>query len=109
MDLNHDYTGLNDFLVIGSVERLQLCKCIILSQGDLGYTDPPIMDIRTFIGDYTDTDSIDALRRGIYNLLVTSQAVMPEEIISIDVVSSTGSDKFIVDMQFSFGSGQVVL
>lgn len=66
MDLNHDYNdGENPFLVIGAAERLQACKAAILAYGDLGYTDPPLPDIRDAIGDYTDVDGMDRVKRKV--------------------------------------------
>lgn len=104
MDLNHGYDGTNELLVAGSSERLQACKCVILAFGDLGYTDPPIPDISKSIGDYTDSQGMDTLKARIYELLLLSQVVMENEILSIDVVSNKGTDGFIVDLQFTFGS-----
>ena len=61
MDFNHDYNGTNELLVVGSRERLQACKCVILAFGDLGYTDPPIPSLGDAIGEFTDFDFEEAL------------------------------------------------
>ena len=104
MDFNHDYDGTNELLVVGGRERLQTCKCVILAYGDLGYTDPSLPDISSAIGEYTDDDGFDMIRNKIYEILIISQVVRDNEIISIDVTSEKGDDHFTVDMQFTFGS-----
>ena len=80
MDFNHDYDGTNELLVAGSRERLQACKCVILAFGDLGYTDPPIPDISDALGEYTDSDGMEAL------------------------TSLQGDDHFTVSLKLVFGS-----
>lgn len=104
MDLNHDYMGTNELLVVGSAERLQVCKCIILSFGDLGYTDPSIPDISEALGEYTDAAGADMLKRKIREILLVSQVVNDDDIVSIDVISSDGDSHFTVDLQFTFGA-----
>ena len=104
MDLNHDYDGTNELLVVGSRERLQACKCVILAFGDLGYTDPPIPDLSEALGDYTDFNGIEAVKSKIYQILVLSQVVRDDEILSLEVTSSQGDDRFTVDLQLTFGS-----
>lgn len=109
MDLNHDYNGNNELLLAGSSERLQMCKCAILAYGDLGYTDPPIPDIRDAIGMYTDSEGIDDLRNKIYEILIISQVVTEDEIISIDIISEPNDNIAVVDLQLSFGSDRFSL
>lgn len=104
MDLNHDYDGTNELLVVGSRERLQACKCVILAFGDLGYTDPPIPDLSESLGDYTDFNGIEAVKSKIYQILVLSQVVRDDEILSLEVTSPQGDDRFTVDLQLTFGS-----
>lgn len=104
MDLNHDYDGTNELLVVGSRERLQACKCVILAFGDLGYTDPPIPDLSEALGDYTDFNGIEAVKSKIYQILVLSQVVRDDEILSLEVTSPQGDDRFTVDLQLTFGS-----
>ena len=104
MDLNHDYDGTNELLVVGSRERLQACKCVILAFGDLGYTDPPIPDLSEALGDYTDFNGIEAVKSKIYQILVLSQVVRDDEILSLEVTSPQGDDRFMVDLQLTFGS-----
>lgn len=109
MDLNHDYNGINELLVVGSAERLQMCKCVILSFGDLGYTDPAVPDISTALGEYTDGEGVDILKNKIYEILLVSQVVLDSEIVSIDVTSPYGDDRFHVDLQLTFGSSSFEL
>lgn len=104
MDLNHDYDGTNELLVVGSRERLQSCKCVILAFGDLGYTDPPIPDLSDAVGDYTDFYGVEAVKSKLREILILSQIVRADEIQSIEVTSMQGDDHFTVDMQFTFGS-----
>lgn len=104
MDLNHDYDGTNELLVVGSRERLQACKCVILAFGDLGYTDPPIPDLSESLGDYTDFNGIESVKSKIYQILVLSQVVRDDEILSLEVTSPQGDDRFTVDLQLTFGS-----
>lgn len=104
MDFNHDYNGMNGLLVSGMAERLQLCKGAILSMGDLGYTDPGLPDIREALGDYTDTSGIDSVKSKIREILVISQVVLDSEILSIDVTSPIGDNKYVVDLRFTFGA-----
>jgi len=103
MDLSHDYDGTNELLVAGSRERLQACKCVILAFGDLGYTDPPIPDLGDAIGEFTDLDGIDAVKNKIYQILVLSHVVTDDEILSLEVTSPQGDDRFTVDLQLTFG------
>lgn len=103
MDLSHDYDGTNELLVAGSRERLQACKCVILAFGDLGYTDPPIPDLSDAIGEFTDLDGIDAVKNKIYQILVLSHVVTDDEILSLEVTSPQGDDRFTVDLQLTFG------
>ena len=102
--MNHDYDGTNELLVVGSRERLQACKCVILAFGDLGYTDPPIPDLSEALGDYTDFNGIEAVKSKIYQILVLSQVVRDDEILSLEVTSPQGDDRFTVDLQLTFGS-----
>lgn len=104
MDLSHDYDGTNELLVVGSRERLQSCKCVILAFGDLGYTDPSIPDLKDALGGYTDFEGTEALKTKIREILVLSQVVRDEEILSIDVTSEYGDDHFTVDLQLVFGT-----
>lgn len=104
MDLNHDYVEQEPFLVAGARERLQMCKCAILAFGDLGYTDPPLPDLREFLGEYTDLPTDAALEARIREILEIGQLCTPEEIISIAVTSPVGADRFTVSLQLSFGS-----
>lgn len=104
MDLNHDYLGQEPFLVAGARERLQMCKCAILAFGDLGYTDPPLPDLREFLGEYTDVPTGEALEARIREILEVGQLCTPEEILSIAVTSPVGADYFTVSLQLSFGS-----
>lgn len=104
MDLNHDYDGTNELLLDGNRERLQACKCVILAYGDLGYTDPTIPDLRDALGEYTDDYGAELVRSKIYEILVVSQVVREDEIISVDVVSPVGADYFTVDLQLTFGN-----
>lgn len=104
MDLNHDYDGTNELLVVGSRERLQTCKCVILSFGDLGYTDPPIPDLSDAVGDYTDFYGVEAVKSKLREILLLSQVVREDEIGSIEVTSLQGDDHFTVDLQLTFGS-----
>lgn len=103
MDLNHDYIEHEPFLLLGAAERLQMVKCAILAGGDLGYTDPEIPDIREFIGAYTDQETGDLLCGRIRELLVVGRFALPEEIISISIVSQVGDDHFTVSLDFTFG------
>lgn len=108
MDLNHDYNdGQNQFLVIGAAERLQACKAALLAFGDLGYTDPPIPDIRDAIGDYTDLDGMDSVKRKVREILTVSQVVRDSELLSVDVVSTVGDDRFTIEVEFTFGRIEV--
>lgn len=104
MDLNHDYDGTNELLVVGSRERLQACKCVLLAFGDLGYTDPSVPSLADAIGQYTDGDGFEAIRAKIREILVISQVVRDDEILSVDVTSATGDSRFTVGLQLSFGS-----
>lgn len=104
MDLYHDYNGDNELLVVGIAERLQMCKCVILSYGDLGYTDPSIPDISEALGDYTDDYGLEAIKNKIYEILILSQVVRDDEISFLDVISKPGADYVTVDLQLSFGS-----
>lgn len=104
MDLNHDYDGTNELLVVGTRERLQACKCVILAFGDLGYTDPPLPDLSEAIGEYTDFYGIESVRDKIREILLLSHVVSEEEIVSIDVVSPQGDDRFTIDLQLTFGN-----
>ena len=103
MDLNHDYDGTNELLVVGSRERLQACKCVILAYGDLGYTDPPIPDLSESLGEYTDFNGIEAVKTKIYQILILSHVVTDNEILSLEVTSPQGDDRFMVDLQLTFG------
>lgn len=103
MDLSHDYDGTNELLVVGSRERLQACKCVILAFGDLGYTDPSIPDLSEAIGDFTDFNGIEAVRSKIYQILILSHVVKDNEILSLEVTSPQGDDRFTVDLQLTFG------
>ena len=103
MDLNHDYDGTNELLVVGSRERLQTCKCVILAFGDLGYTDPPIPDVRDAVGDYTDFYGTEAVKSKLREILLLSQVVRDDEIVSVDVTSPQGDDHFTVALQLTFG------
>ena len=103
MDLNHDYDGTNELLVVGSRERLQACKCVILAYGDLGYTDPPIPDLSESLGEYTDFNGIEAVKAKIYQILILSHVVTDNEILSLEVTSLQGNDRFTVDLQLTFG------
>lgn len=102
--MNHDYNGTNDLLLVGSAERLQVCKSVILSFGDLGYTDPSIPDISDALGEYTDNLGAEALRNKVYEILLISQVVRDEEIVAINVASPVGANHFSVELQFTFGS-----
>lgn len=104
MDLNHDYVEHEPFLVAGAKERLQMCKCAILAFGDLGYTDPPLPDLREYLGEYTDAPTQEALEGRIREILELSQLCSPEEILSISVTSPVGADHFTVSLQLAFGS-----
>lgn len=104
MDFNHDYDGTNELLVVGTRERLQACKCVILAYGDLGYTDPPLPDISSAIGAYTDELGTEAVKNKIYEILIRSQVVRDSEIRSLEVTSGIGDDHFTVDLQLTFGS-----
>ena len=104
MDFSHDYDGTNELLVVGSRERLQACKCVILAFGDLGYTDPSLPDLSQAIGDFTDYNGQTALKNKIHEILIRSQVVREDEILGIDVVSQTGDERFTVDLQLTFGS-----
>ena len=75
MDFNHDYDGTNELLIVGSKERLQACKCVILAFGDLGYTDPPIPSLGDAIGDYTDFQGIASVKRKIHDFLLNLQEI----------------------------------
>ena len=103
MDLNHDYDGTNELLVVGSRERLQACKCVILAFGDLGYTDPSIPDLSEALGDFTDFNGIEAVKSKIYQILILSHVVKDSEILSLEVTSPQGDDRFTVDLQLTFG------
>ena len=104
MDFSHDYDGTNELLVVGSKERLQACKCVILAFGDLGYTDPPIPSLGDAIGEYTDVDGVEAVKNKIHDILIRSQVVREDEIVGIDVISPNGDDRFTVDLQLTFGN-----
>lgn len=104
MDINHDFDGTNEFVLTGSAERLQMVKNVILSFGDMGYTDPAIPDIRYAIGEYTDTASQTLLADAIREALMLSQVVRPEEILDISITSQIGSNEFTADLSFTFGS-----
>ena len=103
MDLNHDYDGTNELLVAGTRERLQACKCVILAFGDLGYTDPPLPDLSEAIGEYTDFYGIEIVQNKIREILLLSHVVSEDEIVSIDVISPQGDDRFTIDLQLTFG------
>lgn len=108
MDFNHDYNdGENPFLVVGAAERLQACKTALLAFGDLGYTDPPIPDIRDAIGDYTDLNGMDSVKRKVREILTVSQVVRDSELLSVDVVSPVGDDRFTIEVEFTFGRIEV--
>lgn len=104
MDLNHDYVEHEAFLLAGASERLQMCKCALLAYGDMGYTDPPIPDLREFIGQYTDTDAARALESKIREILEIGQLCTPEELLSVNVEGTTGSETFHVQLVFTFGT-----
>ncbi len=104
MDFSHDYDGTNELLVVGSQERLQACKCVLLAYGDLGYTDPPLPDISSVLGEYTDYDGAEAVKSKIYEILIRSQVVRDDEILSLEVTSDIGADHYTIDLQFTFGS-----
>lgn len=103
MDLNHDYNGNNEFLISGSAQRLQQVKAVILSFGDMGYTDPAVPNIQYAIGEYTDEEGQTALRNAVREILVTSMVVRPEEILSIKVTSDVGANNYAVELGFTFG------
>lgn len=104
MDFNHDYNdGENPFLVVGAAERLQACKTALLAFGDLGYTDPPIPDIRDAIGGYTDPDGIERVKRKVREILTVSQVVRDSELLSVDVTSPVGASLYHVEVSFTFG------
>lgn len=104
MDLNHDYDGTNELLLVGGRERLQACKCVILAFGDLGYTDPAIPDLSEAMGDYTDYSGIESVKSKIREILLLSQVVNKDEILSLEVTSPQGDDRFTVDLQLTFGT-----
>lgn len=104
MDLNHDYDGTNELLVVGTRERLQSCKCVLLAFGDLGYTDPPLPDLSDALGEYTDYYGTEIVKNKIREILLLSQVVSAEEILSIAVTSLQGDDHFTVDLELSFGN-----
>lgn len=104
MDFNRDYDGTNELLVVGSRERLQACKCVILAFGDLGYTDPPLPALSEAIGDFTDYDGQTAVKNKIHEILIRSQVVREDEILGIDIISQVGDDRFTVDLRLTFGS-----
>lgn len=104
MDFSHDYNGTNELLVVGSKERLQACKCVILAFGDLGYTDPPVPSLADTLGEFTDSNGIDSVRNKIHEILIRSQVVSEGEIVGIDVTSEQGADHFTVDLQLTFGN-----
>lgn len=104
MDFSHDYNGTNELLIIGSKERLQACKCVILAFGDLGYTDPPIPSLGDAIGDFTDYDGQTAVKNKIREILIRSQVVRDDEILGIDIISQVGDERFTVDLQLTFGN-----
>lgn len=103
MDINHDFDGTNEFVLTGSAERLQMVKNVILSFGDMGYTDPAIPDIRYAIGEYTDAAGQTLLADAIREALMLSQVVRPEEILDISITSQIGSNEFTADLSFTFG------
>lgn len=102
MDFNHDYVEHEPFLVAGARERLQMCKCAILSKGDLGYTDPAIPDLREAIGQYTDAEACAALESLIQAILEIGQFASRDEIISITVTAH--GDTFTAALAFTFGT-----
>lgn len=104
MDLNHDYIDKEPFLLMGAQERLQMCKCAILSMGDMGYTDPPLPSIKEFIGEYTDEDANKLLESRIRQILEVGELAAPDEILSISVSSPIGGGAFTVDLRLSFAS-----
>lgn len=104
MDFNHDFNGDNEFLLSGAKERLQAVKAVILSFGDMGYTDPDVPDIRYAIGDYTDPNGHRALEGAIREALITSMIVRQEEIVSIKIISPIGGNSFTVQLGFTFGA-----
>jgi hypothetical protein len=104
VDFNHDFNGNNEFLLTGTKERLQMVKAAILSFGDMGYTDPPVPNIQYAIGDYTDSNGRAALEGAIRENLISSMVVRPDEIVSIQVVSPIGDNKFQVQLGFTFGT-----
>lgn len=104
MDLNHDYTEHEAFLLAGVSERLQMCKCAILAFGDMGYTDPAIPDLRKFLGEYTDRPTADALASKIREILEIGQLCTSEEIIAINVTNPVGSETFQVQLVLTFGT-----
>lgn len=103
MDFNHDFNGDNEFLLSGNAQRLQQVKAVILSFGDMGYTDPGVPNIQHTIGQYTDTDNHIRLEGAIREILVTSMVVRPEEIVRIQVVSPVGANGFTTLLGFTFG------
>lgn len=102
MDLNHDYVEHEAFLVAGARERLQMCKCAVLANGDLGYTDPPIPDMRDAIGEYTDAPTAREVEQMVRSVLELSQLVRPSEILSIEAVPYP--EGFSVTLNLSFGT-----
>lgn len=102
MDLNHDYIEHEPFLVAGGKERLQMCKCAILAKGDLGYTDPPIPDLRMALGQYTDAPAAREVEQAIRSLLEIAQLARPDEILSIEAVPYP--EGFTVALNLSFGT-----
>lgn len=104
MDLNHDYTEHEAFLLAGASERLQMCKCAILAFGDMGYTDPSIPDLRKAVGEYTDEQGISALQSKIREILEIGQLCTPEEIVAINITSPIGGESFVVQLVLTFGT-----
>lgn len=103
MDFNHDYNGDNEFLLSGSMQRLQQVKAAILSFGDMGYTDPAVPNIQYAIGEYTDPQAHLDLEGAIREILITSMVVRPEEIVSIQITSPVGDKGFTANLGFTFG------
>lgn len=104
MDLNHDYIEHEAFLLAGASERLQMCKCAILAMGDMGYTDPPLPDLRGFIGEYTDKEAAGLLEARIREILEIGQLCTPEELVSVTVTNKVGSESFEAQLVFTFGT-----
>lgn len=104
MDMNHDYVETEPFLLAGVPERLQACKCAVLAFGDMGYTDPAIPSLKSFIGEYTDSPTNEELEKAIRSVLTISQLASEKEIQAIQVISPVGADYFTVSLEFTFGT-----